>query len=166
MTPRCPYCNAQGLGNLALQRLELFGLVYCNKCGAIYGVISLPQPEKISPLPAAPKVEPVPPIEATQPAPKIQPKPPSGPLAEIGNADFSHKTPYDPVEIANRARAAGLGRGSHYLQIAIDDGPPYCPTHHVEMTPATIPPGYKNAGQQVWLCPQFKDCHQWEIVKS
>ena len=161
-TPRCPYCNTQGIGHVALQRLELFGLVYCSKCGAIYGVIPLPLTPKKAESPKVTQQEPpAPPPVITTPKP-----PPTGSLDEIGNADLSQKAPYDPVQLANRVRAAGASRGSRYLHIAVDDGPPLCTYHKVEMVKTTIPGGYKNAGQEVWLCPDYKNCHQWELAKK
>lgn len=87
------------------------------------------------------------------------------PLTEIGNADLSTKRPYSPAEIANRMRATGLNRGSHYLQIALDDGPPCCLQHKTEMVSLTIPPGFKNAGCVVWVCPDYPECRQWELAE-
>jgi hypothetical protein len=86
-------------------------------------------------------------------------------LEIIGNADLSDKQPYDPVLLAHQARVAGFNRGSRYIHVAIDDGPPLCPHHKVEMSRATIPDGYKNAGREVWLCPRFNACGQWELAK-
>ena len=173
-TPHCPACQAKSPACLALQRFDQFGLVYCNHCGSILGVVSLPStsPPKAkveTPAAAGPAIE-RPQIETAgsgvPPAtrPQIEKKP-AGMLEVVGNADLSNKLPYDPVQIANRIKAAGLGSGSRYLHVAIDDGPPICPQHRVEMAKATIPDGYKNSGREVWLCPQFNACGQWELAK-
>lgn len=260
--PHCPYCNAQGLNHLAMERLPgQVGLFYCGNCGAIYGVASIqapsppkraipaqyddlsvteltdvlgqltgqqstslmsrqieqmfqgsttdhsPQcshhgptmilltvpfgfsrsgqqfwicrhyrtcqqwqiatpPPKSAPPPPPP---PPPPVEAktirtTSPSRPQQKE--NNPFEIVGNADLSHKLPYDPEAIASRMRAAGLSRGgSRYLHVAIDDGPPYCPQHKTEMVKLAIPAGYKNAGREVWLCPEFASCKQWELAK-
>ncbi|MCL4299675.1 MAG: hypothetical protein KJ077_28325 [Anaerolineae bacterium] len=42
---------------------------------------------------------------------------------------------------------------------------PLCPQHCLPMIQKTIPPGYPEAGQQVWMCPQFKECNQWAKVE-
>jgi hypothetical protein len=184
-TPHCPYCQAASPACLALQRFDLFGLVYCKQCGNILGVVTLP-----SISPPKTKIETSaasdPPIErpqkkaealrqaqdetkaeALRQAQEAEPiAKPQSVLEVIGNADLSGKTPYDPVLIANQIRAAGLNRGSRYLQVAIDDGPPFCPQHKTEMARVTIPEGYKNAGRDVWLCAQFNTCRQWELAKE
>ena len=38
-TPRCPHCNAQGIDKIAAKKLGGYSLIYCDKCGAIYGVV-------------------------------------------------------------------------------------------------------------------------------
>lgn len=169
-TPHCPYCQAPSPTCLALQRLDLFGAVYCKHCGNILGVVSLPSvspPKAKIETPAAVAEQ----IERPQSEAKAEAKAEIEPISKpqsvlevIGNADLSGKTPYDPVLLANRMRAAGTG-GSRYLQIALDDGPPFCPQHKTEMVKATIPDGYKNAGRDVWLCAQFNTCRQWELAK-
>lgn len=173
-TPHCPACQAKSPACLALQRFDQFGLVYCNHCGSILGVVSLPSPSPPKAKLETPAVrDPV--IERPQigtagsldpPAtrPQIEKKP-AGMLEVVGNADLSDRQPYDPVLLANQARAAGLNRGSRYVHIAVDDGPPLCPEHKTEMARATIPAGYKNSGREVWLCPQFNACGQWELAK-
>lgn len=187
-TPRCPYCNAQGLNHLALHRLDGFGLVYCGNCGAIYGVVPLSSTDRLSKSTTQSVVPPAPPVEVEKPAvpfepetksppPEIEPaappiiaaplasKPPTGALEEVGSTDLSHKLPYDPEAIANRMRVAGTGQGSRFLKVAVDVGPPLCPQHKIEMIQSAIPHGYQNAGREVWLCPHFKSCHQWELAK-
>lgn len=176
-TPHCPYCQAASPACLALQRLDLFGAVYCKACGSILGVVSLPSVSS-----PKPKIET--PAAAGQRIERPQSDPPKADfgakfvadpaelisrpqsvLDVVGNADLNGKTPYDPVLIANRMRAAHLGQGSRYLQVAVDDGPPLCPHHKTEMVKVTIPDGYKNAGREIWLCGQFNACQQWELAK-
>jgi hypothetical protein len=42
---------------------------------------------------------------------------------------------------------------------------PLCPQHCLPMTRRTVPAGYPDAGQQVWMCPRFKECNQWAKVE-
>ena len=148
-TPRCPYCNAQGLQHLAVHQAELFTLVYCSSCGAIHGVMP-PQPTA-QPSPAE--------EQAASPPPERFPE-------QIGNANLSTKQPYSPERIAATMRAACMTHGSRYLQIAIDDGPPCCSRHKIEMKERIVPVGYRNAGAKVWICPQFEECQQWELAED
>lgn len=174
-TPHCPHCNAQGVNWVAMQRLSSqVGLFYCNNCGAIYGVapVQPPSPPKsrIAPAQIVTPPSPVKPPPITDPLPtqsitNLKTSTDGDALELLGNLDLSRKLPYDPEAIANRMRAAGLSQGSRYLHIAIDDGPPCCPQHKTEMVKFTIPAGYKNAGREVWLCPEFASCKQWELAK-
>lgn len=155
VTPRCPYCNTQGLKHLAVYRTGAFAVVYCDQCGAIHGVVPIrshPVEQKQHSL---------------EPKPETPPDPaPGGPLADIGQADLTDKLPYSPEKMANRLKAAGLGRGTAYLQFAIDEGPPLCLQHRIEMEKITIPPGYKNAGKVFWVCPQYDECQEWELAED
>jgi uncharacterized Zn finger protein (UPF0148 family) len=167
-TPHCPYCQAASPACLALQRLDLFGTVYCKNCGNILGVISLPS----LPKPAGQRIErpQSDPPKADFGAKSVTDSTeeisrPQSVLDVVGNADLSSKTPYDPVLIANRMKAANISQGSRYLQVVVDDGPPFCPHHKTEMVKVTIPDGYKNAGREIWLCGQFNTCQQWELAK-
>lgn len=178
-TPHCPYCQSQSPACLGLQSFAQFGLVYCTHCGAIFGVVSLPStspPKAKIETPAAtdqrierPQIEtPATRSPVAERPQSTQPKPEQKPvsmLEVIGNADLSNKQPYDPVMLANQARSGGFNRGSRYVHVAIDDGPPLCPHHKVEMSRATIPAGYLNTGREVWLCPQFNACGEWELAK-
>jgi hypothetical protein len=69
-TPRCPYCNAQGIAHLQVKIVGVFVLVYCGQCGAIHGIIPAPQ--------QVPEISP--PERAAVPA-EVQPRPepPPGP---------------------------------------------------------------------------------------
>lgn len=130
-------------------------MVYCDQCGAIYGVV----PVVIKSPPLEGQKHP----SSEQPTPKEPPVPTNNPLDEIGHADLSQKIPYDPKKMAARFRATG-SKGTLYRQIAIDDGPPYCLTCRVEMVKMTIPPPYPNEGAVIWICPNFEDCKQWELA--
>lgn len=68
-TPRCPRCNAQGLGHLKPHDAGLFLVVYCDKCGAIYGLV--PKPQQLQPVQQTPATEAL----ATSPEPEPQPEP-------------------------------------------------------------------------------------------
>lgn len=92
-TPRCPYCNAQGLNHLALQRLEGFGLVYCGNCGAIYGVVPLLSADRPS-KPGSQIVDPpAPPIEIEKKANLLPPKPLRHPLTPHDSSHSQKKAP-------------------------------------------------------------------------
>jgi len=41
-TPRCPFCNAQGINQIEAKSLGPVLLLYCKNCGAIHGVIQSP----------------------------------------------------------------------------------------------------------------------------
>ncbi len=43
---------------------------------------------------------------------------------------------------------------------------PLCPQHYVVMERKTVPPGQKNAGQPIWVCPRFTECHQWRKIET
>lgn len=34
------------------------------------------------------------------------------------------------------------------------------------MTQRIVPAGHPDAGQQIWLCPKFKECNQWQKVEN
>lgn len=74
-TPRCPFCNAQGLQHLKPHDAGLFFVVYCDQCGAIYGLVPKPQPAVQMPV-AAPLPEPEPEPQQSQPpaAPPLGPE--------------------------------------------------------------------------------------------
>lgn len=148
VTPRCPFCNAHGLSCLANQPVGAYLIVYCGQCGAIHGIIPSPK------SPGRPRGEKEP--RKSQPAKTV--------FEIIGRADVTNKQPYSPQKLAERARAASLNRGTMYMQITHDDGPPVCPHHKIDMKQMTVPAGYPNSGLKVWVCPQFEDCKEWELV--
>lgn len=49
--PRCPFCNAQGVKNIASKHLGPALLLYCGPCGAIHGVV--PTPKQAPPVTVA-----------------------------------------------------------------------------------------------------------------
>jgi hypothetical protein len=92
-SPRCPYCNAQGLKSLAILQAGAFAVIHCDQCGAIHGIV--PMPRQATPENPPPKgknadrdhpVEP----EITPPAgnDKTLSKSPDF-IAEISDADLS-----------------------------------------------------------------------------
>ena len=95
--------------------------------------------------------------------PQAQPVPPQR-LAELGRADLAGKLPYSPAAIANRMRAAGMSQGTAYRHFAMEDGPPLCLTHKVEMVQLEIPTGYRNAGRKMWVCAT-PGCREWELAE-
>lgn len=94
---------------------------------------------------------------------KQSPRSVSPALNEAGQVDLSKRVPYSPELAAARMRAASGGRSTQYMRIALDDGPPICLTHKVDMVCIAIPAGYKNAGRKIWICPK-KTCDQWELA--
>lgn len=44
--------------------------------------------------------------------------------------------------------------------------PPVCRHHHLAMEQKTVPPGQPDTGQQIWICPKFKECRQWEKIEE
>ncbi len=158
-TPRCPYCNAQGIKNLAHQAVELYGIVYCRACGAIHGVVPLPPAQK----PETRVVQPEPLPHHSAPSDVVIPERQDPVyLVELGNKDLSEKVPYSPEHMAARLRAAGRTAGRQYLRVAVEDGPPVCLQCKMEMEPVRVPTGYQNAGVQLWICPHYEQCRQWE----
>jgi hypothetical protein len=62
-TPRCGFCNAQGITYLEAKTVGCYAIVFCGKCGAIHGVVpAQQQPAKLAPVGAqteTPNPEPV-----------------------------------------------------------------------------------------------------------
>jgi len=157
---------------LSVQRTGSFSVVCCGHCGAIHGVIPNAAGPADAPAPtptgaAAPpassgKTSAVHSTVASKPrAKKTHPV-----LAELGNLDLTGKLPYSAEKIAARMRAAGGGVGSHYMQIAMDDGPPVCIHCKIEMKKIVIPPGLPNSGTKMWVCPNYWQCKQWELAED
>jgi len=165
-TPRCPYCNAQGLKSLAILQAGAFAVIYCDQCGAIHGIVPMPRqaaPERPPLKEETPRDHPIEP-EITPPAvaDKTLSKSPDF-IAEISDADLAKKHSYSPERIAAAMRASGINRGTLYRQFITDVGPPFCPQHQVEMQQFAIPGG-KNKYKLIWICPEY-ECREWELVE-
>jgi hypothetical protein len=80
-------------------------------------------------------------------------------LIEIGNANLEVKKAQYEAEMSRRINMGRRG-GTLYQTIALDDGPPYCLACERDMEPQQVPPGYKNSGKMIWLCPNR--CGAWE----
>ncbi|MDM8521382.1 hypothetical protein QUF64_15150 [Anaerolineales bacterium HSG6] len=79
----------------------------------------------------------------------------------IGHADLAQRR----VDYERKINARmAMGRGNtNYVQVAMDDGPPYCENCKVDMVKSTVPPDLPNSGKVVWFCPQR--CGNWEANK-
>ncbi len=161
--PRCPHCNALGLNQLAAQKAGAFMVIFCGQCGAIHGIIPQPATDAWSAAPAPAQKQSAP----ITPQPKAdQPlQPVAQYLVELGHADLTQKQPYSPEKMAARLRAAGQGRATPYLRVAIDHGPPVCVTCKTEMSLVVIPAGFPNSGLKVWVCDNYDQCRRWELAE-
>jgi hypothetical protein len=155
--PHCPYCYVEGLKYLAAKDAGAYSIIYCNQCGAIHGIVPKAQQAKVR-QPASTRK----PTECASGQPKREPTF----LADIGYADLSGKVPYSPEKMAARMRAFGRGHGTQFMRIAVDNGPPVCMQCKVDMQSAVIPDGYPNAGQKIWVCPNYDECRRWELAES
>jgi len=162
--PRCPFCNTTGLQEIATQQLpNRVVIVYCRQCGAIHGVI----PPLIAPVRPNHQETDQPPTPSPTPSPSTTPKQvTSNPIDEIGNADLTNKVPYSAERIADAMKSARFSHQTRYLKVAIEDGPPCCTRHKVEMKKITIPKEYMNAGRKVWVCPKYEVCKEWELAED
>lgn len=162
--PRCPYCNAQGLEHLATHHTENFTVVYCGQCGAIYGVLAVPQgnPDSIS---STQESEPEPsPVKPAPAATDPRPRPPAGLLALAGSTDIS-LAPISPDDARQRLKMVSLFRErQRTVNVVGETG--FCPTCNREMVKMAIPEGYKNSGQIIYYCPNYEQCGQWYFVFS
>lgn len=163
---RCPWCNAFKKEQIKIAPVgKGWVIVFCQSCGAIHGLTPIIEPKSAA-LPkqedalpkqdARPKEEPLPAIST------VSPSNPFGNmqlLIEIGNADLEAKKAQYEAELNRRVMMA-KGGGTLYRAVALDDGPPYCLACQRDMEPQLVPPGYKNSGQKIWLCPN--QCGAWE----
>ena len=95
--PRCPHCNAQGVKHITAKTLGNAVIIFCGKCGAIFGVVpgqtSTPkaQPEKTEGL--LPKKKPFKPEKIVYGGTKGMPdpiphrKPGPDPIPHVGIVD-------------------------------------------------------------------------------
>ena len=177
-TPRCPYCNTQGLKHLACQQVNHFLLVYCGQCGAIYGVVpsapapTQPQQQRQDQSPPLPDLPPA--VEPTsKPAPAPEPElrpdpapnipPPPGLLGLAGNTDIN-LAPISPDDARQRIKMVSMfgPGGQRFINVMGETGT--CPTCNQAMVRLTIPQGYPNSGRTIFYCPNYDECGQWYFV--
>jgi|GEM_PF-6403214 len=147
---RCPYC--QGVGTSAIKVAALkkgWVVVYCQGCGTVHGLTPLLEDQAAQNLPPP----------AVQSSAEPLPLGDASLWAEIGQADLAAKRAQYEAELTRRAMMV-RGGATLYRTIAHDDGPPYCLTCRRNMEAQLVPPGYKNSGQKIWLCPG--GCGAWE----
>jgi len=94
-TPRCGFCNAQGINYLEAKTVGCYAIVFCAKCGAIHGVIPAPQ------QPARPA-----PVGAQTAAPPPEP-------FDLRKVDIEQQPPM-PDQKLTPARAQAMA--AHYIQ--------------------------------------------------
>jgi hypothetical protein len=156
---RCPWCEAAGLNRVSIAALGKGWMVAaCRSCGAIHGLTPLVEskPAKAPQQHSQSKPDPATP---TPPIPRPNPFGTMQLLIEIGNANLEVKKAQYEAEMSRRINMGRRG-GTLYQTIALDDGPPYCLTCERDMERQVVPPGYKNSGKQIWLCPN--QCGAWE----
>ncbi len=163
---RCPWCNAAKTEQLKITPLGKGWLVVsCQGCGTIHGVIplvepkpaTLPEPADIVSKPAIrPKAEP---ISSASPVLVSISVEDNQLLAEIGKANLEAKKAQYEIEMSRRKMAAKRA-GTMYRTVVEDEGPPYCLHCRRDMETQVVPPGYKNSGKKVWVCPN--KCGAWE----
>jgi hypothetical protein len=179
-TPRCPFCNAQGINQIEAKTVGYYGIIYCKQCGAIHGVVPVPAKPATettgTTIKVKPQVEVSPggesdrqkeclktaPIAATAKAVTDTRRAGEPEWVELGFVDLRDKAVYSPEKIAARMRAMGQMQGTQYRRVAIDSGPPICVQCREEMKEVSIPAGYPNEGERIWVCPNYRRCKQWE----
>lgn len=110
--PRCPFCNAHGVDQIAAHKLGVAVVLYCSHCGAIHGVVpgssSRPKPVSVSAATSTPtQTAPPPQPSATVTEPKTAkakirpPKVPGmgGQPAPVSEPRFDDETPPSPQNI-------------------------------------------------------------------
>lgn len=176
-SPRCPYCNAQGLAHLAQRDLGLYLLVYCRQCGAIYGVVpkpTTPSPAAETPTavkPTAPVTSPppvAPPPEVARPTPPppkavrtLQPPPMPPQHAALNAADLIRVI----SEYAGQRVSLSPTQLEHIYRHATRlDGPtaPRCEQHQRRLVRLTVPPDAPRAGARLWVCAGYAECRCWQ----
>lgn len=180
--PRCPYCNTQGLSNLAQYQAGQFAVIYCAQCGAIFGVIPLavpalsrkkpPAPAEIfSPPPDQPISEPkteleLPKNSAPETEPAVDPAPvPPGLLGLAGNTDIT-LAPISPDDARQRIRMVSMYGPGGQKAINVMGETGTCPTCNRAMVKMIIPAGYQNSGKTIYYCPNYDECGQWYFCFS
>lgn len=156
---RCPWCDAAGIDQVSIAALGKGWVVAaCRGCGALHGLTPLIESKsaKGPKQHGQPKAEPA---ASTPPVPSSNPFGTMQVLIEIGNANLEVKKAQYEAEMSRRINMGRRG-GTLYQTIALDDGPPYCLACERDMEPQQVPPGYKNSGKMIWLCPNR--CGAWE----
>ncbi|MBN1220152.1 MAG: hypothetical protein JXM69_14590, partial [Anaerolineae bacterium] len=164
-TPRCPYCNAQGLKYLDFRSVGPVSVIFCAQCGAIHGIITLPKPNKNEILEKQIQEPTSPPApESKLPQPATAPKTPPGLLALAGNTEIS-LAPISPDDARQRIKMVSMFHGGQkHINVLGETG--ICPTCNCEMVKMVIPDGYENSGQTIYYCPNYDECGQWYFVFS
>jgi hypothetical protein len=166
-TPRCPYCNAQGLDVLRVELTLSFQVVHCGQCGAIHGILPLaaapteapkyPQREVKTTLAQPPKQAP------ERPQAKISPPAPAPPVEPL--AKTQERLPVKPAKKPLTKDQIGLmALSKGFYGMAFD--PPLCPKCNIDMVEDKVPEGHKEAGQAYWKCPNFQTCKQWLPIRD
>ncbi|MBE7471942.1 MAG: hypothetical protein DPW09_19835 [Anaerolineae bacterium] len=157
-TPRCPFCNAQGLDLLKIEQTALFQVVCCGQCGAIHGIL---------PLAAAL-------VEATNDLPQEE----KTAWAEAPKQARAISDQYDDLTVTELEEVVSKFIGQSHItltpeQIAqlfvVADNQavsPFCPQHKNPMVKLIIPDGLSKKGQSIWICRQYRTCHQWQVDTS
>lgn len=163
-TPRCPYCNAQGLDVLTVEQTPSFQVVHCGHCGAIHGILPLAaapteaQRQTETTLAQPPKQAP----ERTQA--KISPPAPTPPPVE-DLTKTKERLPVKPAKKTLTKDQIGLmALSKGFYGMAFD--PPLCPKCEIDMVEEKVPEGHKEAGQSYWKCPNFLTCKQWLPIRD
>lgn len=164
MTPRCPYCNAQGLDRFqAVESDGQFRLICCCQCGAVLGVLPIEQPieTKESPQLVEEKITPPRPVEPTFVPPETPKQAPERPPVAASSTPAGHP----PRDLTMSQIGAFVNiRGMYPGMLAFDA--PICPKCKIEMVEEKVPEGYKESGKSFWKCPNFQVCKQWLPIKG
>lgn len=156
-TPRCPYCNAQGLSFIKSQKSGPFRVIFCGQCGAIHGVLPAGR-EPVTKLGHTEAVIKTPPPTPTE-APNHPPRETKTPLAEPP-IQAPEQPKAKPPNRITKDKVGAMVAGGGYFALALL--PPLCPKCNIEMEKFTVPEGHQEAGQEFWRCPNFQTCRQWQ----
>lgn len=153
-TPRCPFCNAQGLDLLKVEQTTSFQVVYCGQCGAIHG---------IWPLVAAPTETAKYPPQVTKTA-----------LTEPQKQARAIPAQYDDLTVTELEEVVSNFIGRSHITLSAEQiaqlfvvadnqaVSPFCSQHKNPMVKLIIPDGLSKDGQSIWICRQYRTCHQWQ----
>ena len=161
--PRCPYCNVSGLDKIATQSLgNRASLVFCNGCGAIYGVVPLAL-AKPSQKVAKPSIEDTPkhtpekkPTIAYRTTEKVEAQPEALTVPQL--AYILKYILNIPVELT-LSQATYMTSASRSQ--TEETTAPICQQHWYHMIELIVPKGLPKSGKSFWVCPGFLACKQW-----